>query len=190
MVQQGSVNLGSINGEGGSFPNRLYQFGVIWLHTLGVDQQGRASSFLNRLYQFGVIGLCTFGVNWWGGPPHFSKGSTGLVQQGSVNLGSINGEGGSFPNRLYQFGVIQLRTLGVDQQGRASSFLNRLYQFGLIGLCTFGDNWWGRAFSFLNRFYWNGVVGLCKPGLNQWGGWLFSQQVILVWCNTALYTWG
>ena len=152
-------------GNASSFLNRFYWFGVVGLCRLGLHQEGRASSwsqlfilvqctlglctcvvdqhwvgassFLNRLYWFAVVGIPVhFSLISWGGPPHFSIGSTGLVQQDSVHLGSL-GRGGP-PHFLIGYaGLVQQgSTLGVNLGGRASPFLNRLYWFGVVGHCT------------------------------------------------------
>ena len=106
------------------FLNRLYCFGVVGLHTLGL-QWGVPSTlgmeiFLNRFYWFGVVVLCTLGVNISvGGSHHSSIGYTGLLQRDPIHLGFSGG--------------IQ-STLGM------AIFLNRFYWFGVVVLCTLGVN--------------------------------------------------
>ena len=147
-LQQAHCTLGCILalGRSSSFFNWLFQFGLVGLCTLGVDQQGRASSFLNRLYCFGVVVLCTPGGLLVGeGPLHFSI-------------------------RLFWFGVVGLSTLGLDQQGRASSFLNRLYWFGCSrSLYTWGAINGGGLPHFSIGDTWFGVVSHSTLGLDQQG---------------------
>ena len=50
-------------GRASSFLNRLYCFGAVGLHTLGLKLAG-ASLFLNRFYWISVVGFCTLGFCW------------------------------------------------------------------------------------------------------------------------------
>ena len=129
----------------------------------------------------------------------------GVIQQGRASLGDPSVLGmSSFPNRFYWFGVVGLCTLGLHQQGTASSFLNRLYWFGVIGLCTFGLAQQGVYLHWVWPHFSIGYTGLVQQdpvhlgsisrGGPLWGsictGYdLISQQVILIWCSRALYTW-
>ena len=172
---------------------RLYQFGVVGLCMLGVNQQGRDSSFLNTLHWFGVVGLCTLRANQQGRASSFLNMLYwfGVDQLGRACLWRVPSALGmaSLLNRLYQFGVVGLCTPGINQQGRDSSFLNTLHWFGVVGLCTLGINQQGRASSFLNRLY----CVWCSRALYTWaqlvkqGGLFISQQVILHWCSRTLH---
>ena len=183
-------------GRDSSFLNTLHWFGVVGLCTLRANQQGRASSFLNMLYWFGVVvswrSMCLIGG---GGPSALGMASllNRLYQFGVVGLCTLGvnqqGRDSSFLNTLHWLGVVGLCTLGINQQGRASSFLNRLSLFGVVGLCTLGLNQQGRDSSFLNSSYYIGVVGLYTWGQLAGEGLPISQQVILVWCSRAQYTW-
>ena len=151
LVQYGSVHLPSISRAGTSFLNRLYWFDVVGFCTLGLSQQGGL-----LISQWVILVWCSNTLHLEsisrGGPPHFSIGYTGLLQQDSVHLGQLCGEGHlqcssalyllgsvskgaiSFPNRFYWFGVVGLCTLGLISRGGPPHF-----SIGSTGLVQFGS---------------------------------------------------
>ena len=176
LVQQNSVHYG-LNEQGAS--SFLNSFLLLCcsraLYPCGqlAGQSPHFSIGSTALVQQGSVHLGSISE---GGPPHFSIGYTAFVQYGSVHLPLISRATFSFLNRLYWFTVVGICTLGLNNKG-ASSFLNRLYCFG-VEHSTLGVNQLGRVSSFLNRLYWFGVIGHCTLGLDQQGRHL--------WCSRAM----
>ena len=167
LVQQGSVHLGC-DQQGGLLIFSIGYTGLVQQGSVHLpsDQQGRAPSFLNQvILVWCSTALVHLGLISRGGPPHFSIGSTGLVQYGLCT-----------PSPLLA--------------GQSPHF-----SIGYTGLVQYGSVHLGDAISrggpphFPICFNWSAVVGFCTFGLNQEGSLLISQQVKLVWCSRALCTW-
>ena len=197
LVQQGSVHLGSILVlEDLLIFHQGILVGVVGLCILGVDQWGEGLLILQQvilvwysgdLYTWGPLGRedilisqqvllvwCNMCLYTW----------TQLVVQGLI-------------------GVVGLCTLGINQQGRVFSFLNRLYWFGVVGLCSLELDA-GFRLHCVCPYFSVGSTGLLQQGsvhlgligrVGPLGGSIYtgyvliSQQVILVWCSMASYTW-
>ena len=136
------------------------------------------SSFLNRYYWFGIVGLHTLGLNQQG--VHICTGYVCISQQ--VILLWCRG--------LHTLGL----EWGVPSTLGMAIFLNRFYWFVVVGLCTLGLNYGVLPLLQVYLHFSLGSSGLVQQGfvhlvLIRGEGLFISQQVILVWCSRALYTW-
>ena len=120
----------------------------------------------------------TWGHSGRGGPPHFLIGYAGLVQQGSVHLGSICRRQGLPISQSGYTGLVQQVTVHLGLISRKGSPHFSVSYFGLVQQ-GYVPQWqlnWVRASSFLNMLYWYGVIDFSTIGVAYWGRASVVQQ--------------